>query len=69
VRYTTRQQDQVFLRERFEDFLRPWKVGDEVRSGHRGYDIPTTTISSIEKDVVTMADGSSCHITLVRRPK
>lgn len=57
------------MRERFEDFLRPWKVGDEVRSGHRGYDIPTTTIFSIENDVVRMTDGSSCHITLVRRPK
>lgn len=65
ARRRTRTTTAKWLGERLEDLGRGWKPGDACASA-RG-PIPTTLVR-IEGESAILADGTSVHVTRMRRP-
>jgi hypothetical protein len=72
---TKKQRAAADILRLLTDARRAWQVGDACASALRGFDIPATSIVKIvdrgrdgrSDKIVTMADGSACHISNVRR--
>jgi hypothetical protein len=63
MKHTTRKQDAAFLMARMADATKGWKVGDTCLSYNMR---ETTTVASIDGDIVTLANGDSMHVSKMR---
>lgn len=63
-RATTRREGAAYLRERFEDATRAWKIGDACLS-YRGHE--QTRVAKVEGDRITLANGEMLHRSKMRR--
>ncbi len=64
-KHTTRVQDAAFIGSIFEQATRTWKVGDVVVEPASNNE-RTTTITAIDGDVITLANGMTMHRSRVR---